>query len=188
MEACRSRLNSAEESYRLKREAIRQRYLDGGDDLLVGISWVSRNVDIGEAKSMLLADWRPVIDIPGVTFVDLQYGDTASERKAFEEATGAKIIHDDGIDQMKDLDAFAAQVAAMDLVITVSNTTAHMAGGLGVPAWVMLHTAPLNCWLLGRTDSLWYPSARLFRQSRVGEWADVVERLRDELREFTRRR
>jgi len=156
------------------REAIRQRYLDGGDDLLVGISWVSRNVDIGEAKSMLLADWRPVIDIPGVTFVDLQYGDTASERKAFEEATGAKIIHDDGIDQMKDLDAFAAQVAAMDLVISVSNTTVHFAGALGVPAWVMLNTSPLSSWLAQGTTSHLYPVHTLMRQSRRGDWADVI--------------
>jgi hypothetical protein len=52
----------------------------------------------------------------------------------------------------------------------------------------MLHVAPLNCWLLERADSPWYPSARLFRQTRVGEWTDVVARVRDALREFAGRR
>ncbi|MBI2585950.1 MAG: glycosyl transferase family 8, partial [Rhodospirillales bacterium] len=91
------------------------------------------------------------------------------------------------VDQMANLDDFAAQVAAMDLVISVSNTTVHMAGALGVPTWVMPHLVPLRVWLLGRADSPWYPSARLFRQARLGEWSDVVERVRGELREFTRR-
>jgi len=137
---------------------------------------------------MTLADFAPLAAVPGVTLVDLQYGDTAAERRAVEPATGAAVIHDAAVDQMADLDAFAAQVAAMDLVITVSNTTAHMAGGLGVPAWVMVHVAPLNCWLLERADSPWYPSARLFRQTRVGEWAGVVARVRDALRTFAGRR
>ena len=82
---------------------------------------------------------------------------------------------------MKDLDAFAAQVAAMDLVISVSNTTVHMAGALGVPVWVMLHMAPLNYWMVDRDDSPWYPSARLFRQSEPGRWADVIGRVEDAL-------
>jgi ADP-heptose:LPS heptosyltransferase len=78
---------------------------------------------------------------------------------------------------MSDLDAFAAQVAAMDLVISVSNTTVHMSGALGVPTWVMLNTVPLPCWLLERDDSPWYPSVRLFRQSAAGDWANVTERI-----------
>jgi len=156
------------------RDALRQRYLNGGDDLLVGISWVSRNLEIGEAKSMLLGDWRPVVDIPGVTFVDLQYGDTAKERAAFENDTNMHIIHDDAIDQMADLDAFAAQVAAMDLVISVSNTSVHFAGALGVPAWVLLNTSPLSTWLAEGSTSHLYPGHTLLRQKSRGNWADVI--------------
>jgi len=159
-----------------KRAALRDDYKAGGDDLLVGVSWLSKNRRVGRQKSMTLAELMPLA-VPGVTLVDLQYGDTAAERQAFEKATGATIVHDGTVDQMADLDAFAAQVAAMDVVVTVSNTAAHMAGALGVPVWVMLHVAPLNCWLLGRDDSPWYPSARLFRQTRAGAWGDVVGRV-----------
>ena len=157
-----------------KRDALRRRYPADGGDLLVGISWVSKNPDIGEAKSMLLKDWRPLMEIPRLTFVDLQYGDTGEEREAFEKDTGLALLHDPDIDSLLDLDAFAAQVAAMDLVISVSNTTVHMAGALGVPTWVMLNTAPLSCWLREGETSHLYPSVKLLRQSSPGEWADVI--------------
>ena len=129
-------------------------------------------------------DWRPLAEIEGIRFVDLQYGDTAEERARFERQTGTPIIHDDGIDQIADLDAFAAQVAAMDLIISVSNTTVHLSGALGVPTWVLLNTLPLCVWMAEGEDSPWYPSLRLFRQTRAGEWADVIGRVADALQDF----
>ncbi|MBI1986289.1 MAG: tetratricopeptide repeat protein [Rhodospirillales bacterium] len=170
-----------------KRTALREKYNAKDGDLLVGVAWISKNRKVGRQKSMTLRDLAPLAAVPGVTLVDLQYGDTAAERRTFEQATGTTLVHDAAVDQMASLDDFAAQVAAMDLVITVSNTTAHMAGALGVPAWVMLHVAPLNCWLLGRDDSLWYPSAQLFRQSRRDEWPEVVCRVTEALSEFVAR-
>ena len=158
-----------------KRSLLRKKYKDGGG-LLVGIAWHSGNERSGPKKSLTLADWAPLAKIPGVTLVDLQYGDWAADRLAFEKATGGTLLHDGGIDQTADLDAFAAQVAAMDLVITISNTTAHMAGALGVPVWVLLNTMPLNCWLLDRDDSPWYAAARLFRQTKPDDWVDVMMR------------
>ena len=158
-------------------QALKDRYRDGGDDRLVGIAWISKNPEIGKDKSMALADWRPLAEIGGIRFVDLQYGDTADERAEFEQDTGTPIIHDDAIDQMADMDAFAAQVAAMDLVISVSNTTVHVSGAMGVPTWVLLNTLPLCVWMAEGEDSPWYPSIRLFRQSQAGEWADVIGRV-----------
>ncbi|MCH2327695.1 MAG: tetratricopeptide repeat protein, partial [Rhodospirillales bacterium] len=163
---------------------LRENYLSDGESLLVGVAWVSKNKRIGAQKSMTLMELAPLTGIPGVRFIDLQYGDTAEERRQFEDHTGTTILHDEHVDQMSDLDAFAAQVAAMDLVISVSNTTVHMSGALGVPTWVMLNTVPLPCWLLERDDSPWYPSVRLFRQSAGGDWANVTERTCDALRAF----
>jgi len=169
-----------------RRDALRAKYRRGGE-LVVGIAWVSKNPRFGHQKSMKLAELAPLATVPGVTLVDLQYGDTAAERQAFEMATGTTLLHDDAVDQMASLDDFAAQVAAMDLVVSVSNTTVHMAGALGVPTWVMPHLVPLRVWLLGRADSPWYPSVRLFRQTQAGEWADVIDRVAQELGDLVAR-
>ena len=75
----------------------------------------------------------------------------------------------------------AAQVAAMDLVISIDNSTVHMAGALGVPVWVLLPYAPNWRWLLDREDSPWYPSALLIRQPRADSWDLVIETVRQRL-------
>jgi hypothetical protein len=71
------------------------------------------------------------------------------------------------------------------LVITVSNTTAHLAGALGVPTWVLLPAAPLNRWMLKRDDSPWYGSVRLFRQTTLGDWSGVVAATAQKLANYT---
>ncbi len=163
------------------RNQCRDRYLDFGNDTIVGISWSSKGPDYGEGKSMSLPDLRPVLEIPGVTFVDLQYGDTGDERAAFQKETGIEIVHDDCVDQLANLDDFASQVAAMDYVVTISNTTAHFAGALGIPSMVMLGYAPLWYWQLERDDCLWYPMSRLFRQAEMGDWSGVVSQTAEAL-------
>jgi len=167
-------------------ERLRAQYRAGGDTLLVGIGWHSKNPEIGAQKSLSLMDWQPLTEVPGVTFIDLQYGDTADERARFERETGTALHHDAGIDQMADLDAFAAQIAALDLVISISCTAVHIAGALGVPTWVLLNTPPLSCWMLERDDSPWYPSVKLLRQKQTGDWADVIGRAAAGLAEFPR--
>ena len=163
-------------------ENLKFQYRNGGGDFLVGLAWISKNPEVGGDKSMALMDWTPLAGIPGVTVIDLQYGDTEAERRAFEAATGTIIIRDDTIDQMDDLDAFAAQILAMDLVISVSNTTAHISGGLGVPTWVLLHVSPLSVWRQDGDTSPWYPSIRLFRQSKPGAWTDVITQVESALK------
>ena len=159
--------------------ALRGRYLEKGGDLLVGLAWFSKSPHYAKRKSMTLDDLGPVLGIPGITFVDLQYGDTEAARAAFTARTGIGIIHDDGVDQMADLDAFAAQVAALDAVVTISNTTAHMAGGLGVATLLMLDTSPIWYWRTEGEDSPWYPLVKLFRQRQAGDWGEVVGRVED---------
>lgn len=169
-----------------KTRAFREKY-DGGDSLKIGLAWLSKNKREGLSrregmnKSMALKDLSALAEIDGITLVDLQYGNTASERNAFAGQTGVTVLHDDDVDQMTDLDAFAAQVAAMDLVLSISNTTVHMAGALGVPCWVMLNAMPLHCWMRDRDDSPWYPSVRLFRQHSDGDWSGVINRIIPEL-------
>ena len=69
----------------------------------------------------------------------------------------------------------AALISRLDLVITVDTVIGHLAGALGRPVWILLSFSAYWAWLRGRTDSPWYPSARLFRQTQLGDWKSVVE-------------
>lgn len=85
-------------------------------------------------------------------------------------------------DVLKDFSDTAALVEAMDLVISVDTSVAHLAGALGKTVWILLPYSPDFRWMLAREDSPWYPSARLFRQPSVGDWASVVSRVCEALR------
>lgn len=77
--------------------------------------------------------------------------------------------------------ATARLMRALDLVITIDSMSAHLAGALGVPVWTLLHAEPDWRWMRERDDSPWYPTMRLFRQERAGEWEPVIGRVRAEL-------
>jgi hypothetical protein len=163
------------------RTTLRDRYNDQGAGLLVGLAWHSDSPSAGLESSLSLSELRPLLETPNTTFIDLQYGDTTKQREAFTGETGIDIFHDDQVDQMSDLDTFAGQVRAMDLVVSIDNSTAHLAGALGVPTWALLRSLPFWLWGLSREDSLWYSSMRLFRQKNRGDWADVMESAAREL-------
>ena len=87
---------------------------------------------------------------------------------------------------LEDFADTAALMDRLDLVITVDSAPAHLAGTLGRPAWVLLPFTPYWFWLLDREDSPWYPSVRLFRQSKRADWGAVFQRLAAELQSFER--
>lgn len=158
--------------------ALRARYAADGHDRVVGISWMSGARREAAEKSIDLLAWAPVLCLPGIRFVSLQYGSVARQVEAARAALGVDIVLDPGIDQLRDLDGFAAQVAAMDHVVTISNVAAHLAGALGRPGTVLLPRARgLKWqWLLERPDSPWYPSLALLRQRAQGDWSDPIAR------------
>jgi hypothetical protein len=86
-------------------------------------------------------------------------------------------------DALHDFADTAALVDAVDLVISIDTSVAHLAGAMGKPLWVMLPFNPDWRWMLEREDCLWYPSARLFRQSAAAQWTDVLRRVGAALRE-----
>jgi ADP-heptose:LPS heptosyltransferase len=113
----------------------------------------------------------------------LQYGDTSEEQAELYAARGLRLTRAAEIDNYNDIDGLAALIDACDIVVTVSNTTAHLAAALGKPVLVMLPFSPglLWYWHLDSEDSVWYPGARLFRQHHIGDWAGVIQRVREEL-------
>ncbi|MEQ8664179.1 MAG: tetratricopeptide repeat protein [Rhodospirillales bacterium] len=166
-------------------ERCRERYRKHGSEKLVGLAWRSAGSAYSSEKSIARSDLAAVLAADDATFVNLQYGDVADDLAFFRSETGVSVVDDPEIDQMASLDDFAAQVAAMDAVVTISNTTAHVAGGLGVPTVLMLGHAPLWYWQLGRDDSLWYPGIRIVRQDAPGDWSDVASGAAESLRNLT---
>lgn len=155
---------------------LRRRLEDGRGDgrRLIGVSWSSKNAAVGHLRSIPLARLAHALERPGVRLVSLQYGDVAAE-------AAAAGVTDPGLDAWGDIDGLAALISAMDLVVSVDNSTVHLAGGLGCPAWALLpHSAEWR-WMQGRHDTVWYPSVRLFRQTAPGDWDGVLRELGEAL-------
>lgn len=132
----------------------------------VGLVWAGNPAHGNDARrSMPPEALAPVLAVPGVRFVGLQIGGVAPPGVA------------DLAPRLHDLADTAAALSALDLVIAVDTAAAHLAGALGRPAWVALPYAPDWRWQLGRADSPWYDSVRLFRQPSPGDWAGVAAEL-----------
>jgi hypothetical protein len=131
-------------------------------------------------RSLPLARLAPLLEMEPVSFVSLQ-----RELSDPDAAMLAGISRVTPIGtELRDFDDTAAVLGLCDLVITVDTAVAHLAGALGRPTWILLPFAPDWRWLLERTDSPWYSSARLYRQPAVGDWEGVVARVREDLAEW----
>jgi hypothetical protein len=91
-------------------------------------------------------------------------------------------------EELRDFADTAALLECLDLLVSVDTSVVHLAGALGRPVWTLLAKGPDWRWMLGRTDSPWYPTMRLFRQERLGDWPGVLARVGDELRRFVTQR
>jgi hypothetical protein len=164
----------------LKPDPVRVRRLQArlrtDDRTIVGVSWKSQNPKFEKAKSARLLDFESLLRLPGCRFVDLQYGNTFAEREGVEHELGVRVEHLDDIDNTNDLDGLAALMAACDLVVTVSNTTAHLSGATGCPTVVFAPYghARLWYWFKDRNDSPWYPHLQVLRQNAGEPWADLI--------------
>jgi len=166
---------------------IRKRYQKlAGGRMLVGISWKSTGINQRRAllKSTVLEDWTSILSQQDCYFINLQYGDVKEELTQLQQQTDLIIYQDEKIDSLRNLDDFAAQVSALDLVISTSNTTVHVAGALGKPVWTLLSYVPDWRWMLEREDTPWYPSMRLFRQSETGDWPGIFVQVNSALEQL----
>ena len=155
-----------------------QARLKSANQLVCGLSWDSKHTENGRTKRMSLTDLLPALQVSNVHFVDLQYGDTQAERQSLANMHGVAMTHMDDVDNFHDIDKLAALIQACDVVVTVSNSTAHLAAALGKATLVMLpHHTPLWYWHLQEMISPWYPSATLLRQHNAGDWKPVVQQV-----------
>ena len=143
----------------------------------VGLAW-SGNVLPDPNRSMTLADALALLT-DGVEIISLQKEIRAADAALLAARTDIRHYGDD----LKDFADTAALIACVDLVISIDTSVAHLAGALGKPLWVMLPYNPDWRWMVDREDCLWYPSARLFRQTTIGDWREVLQRVRAALHE-----
>ena len=154
-----------------------QQRLAGGSALKVGLVW-SGALKYGHNRHRAMAAERlaPLLEIEGVSWFSLQVGEPKRELARFPHG---KITDLSG--ELTDFTETAGALLALDLVVSTDTAVPHLAGALARPAWVMLAFMPDWRWLLDRETSPWYPTMRLFRQPRRGEWGTVVERVAAEL-------
>lgn len=172
-----------------KKATFRERYLSRTPgQRVVGIAWHSGRKRDGWLKTIPLELWVPILKQPKTTFVSLQYGNHMDEIEAARSETKCDLILDPDVDPLKDMDTFAAQVAAMDLVVTNSNAAAHVAGAAGVPVWTLVpHLGSGGLpwyWFKEGKNSPWYDTMTLYRQTQWQKWNDVIDDVAKDLTAF----
>lgn len=159
-------------------ERWRKRLMDDIAPRKIAIAWSGRAAFQDDRwRSLTLNDLAPLASIENTTFYSVQVGPAAKQLESPPQ--GLKVI-----DLSADLTDFAETAAAlmqMDLLITSDTAVAHLAGALDMPVWLLASFSPDWRWLTEREDSPWYPSMRLFRQPQIGDWAEPIARIANEL-------
>jgi len=167
----------------------RERFRQDGirDDLLkIGVVWAGNldNIPLRH-RSFELRQLAPYLKLSGVQLIGLQKGaETATQVERLPE----DLAFPNYGEEFEDFTDTAAAIENLDLVVTIDTAVAHLAGAMGKPVWTMLAYPPDWRWLLEREDNPWYPTMRLFRQEKMGEWWPLFERVADALREQVRER
>lgn len=160
----------------------RERYQQLKPGIKIGISWRGgHNSASKKARSIDLSLWQALLQTPDAVFINLQYGDCTQELESFARQSAIHIHHWEDVDPLSNMDDFAAQIAALDLVICIDNSTVHLAGALGVPTWVLLPYVADWRWFLEREDSPWYDSLYLIRARTSDDWPAVFTRVQQAL-------
>ena len=182
--ACATRLDSIPATvpylHADQAEQLRWAQRIGGERLRVGIVWAGNPATRWDRfRSPGLDSVAPLFSVPGIDFVVLQMGPGRQQMDAYPLPPNVLDLGS----EIGDLTDTAAIMSGLDLVISSCTGPLHLAGALGVPAWAMIPFAPHFPWLLERTDTLWYPTMRLYRQEQPGrDWSGVVGHISDDLK------
>lgn len=160
----------------------RERLGQTGSGMKVGISWRGGgNEQVRRQRTLDLAAWRPVLRLPDVTFINLQYDLRPGELERAAQDMQVMVHHWAESNLFTDLESVAALMACLDMIVSVDNSTVHLAGALGRPVLALLPLIADWRWMVGREDSPWYPSVKLLRQPAAGEWGPVLDRVVSEI-------
>ena len=147
--------------------------------IICGLSWTSKNNEIGNNKSITLGTLKPLLLMEDITFIDLQYNDTSIEKERFYSDNSIRINEVETIDNFNDLNGIASLIEICDFVITVSNTNAHISGALGKKTFLLLPKGKgrLWYWTSSGNKSLWYPSIEVVEQNVAGSWDSAIKKI-----------
>jgi len=149
-----------------------------GAEIKVGIVWAGNpNHPQDLDRSIPLKNILPILRVKGARYFSLQKDLRHGDKETLD--VNSQIVRLD--QEINDFEDTAAIVMSLDLVISIDTSVVHLAGALGRPIWLLLPSNPDWRWLLDRSDSPWYPTARLFRQIDTGEWSTVIDDVRVEL-------
>jgi Flp pilus assembly protein TadD len=166
-------------------ERWRERLMDAGPGRKVGVAWTGGLPGtLRAARSYSLETLRPLLATPEASFVALEFLDCGTEVAAFNGGGDARVHR--WPEALKTLDETAALVAALDLVITVTTATAHLAGALGRPTWVLVPSVPTWRYMWQGERVPWYPSMRVLRGHGAGGATALIEETRVSLDGFIR--
>jgi predicted O-linked N-acetylglucosamine transferase (SPINDLY family)/ADP-heptose:LPS heptosyltransferase len=145
--------------------------------LKVGIAWAGSPVHRNDRhRSIEIEKLKPLLEVAGARFFSLQVGARSTDLAAVAPVPVADLSS-----ELTDFGETAAAVANLDLIISADTALVHLAGALNKPVWTLLPFSPDWRWLLARNDSPWYPSMRLFRQAKLGDWDGVIAAVRQAL-------
>jgi hypothetical protein len=159
-----------------KMQSLRAKYQEKAQGrAIIGIAWASPKAKYARAKGAALEHWGALLS-RGHFFVSLQYGDADAEIEAARARFGADIYCDPDVDQMRSIEDFATQIAALDHVVSVSNTTVHVAGAIGARCVVLTPPGRGLHWYWGLQGATtpWYPSLRLVRRPFGAPWDEEI--------------
>ena len=155
-------------------EQMRRWVRSTGKRYSVGISWSSINPDTGPSRSLRPEQLIDALARPDVQLISMQYGSTVESILAQQVRVANRLLVPADLDVTNDLDGLAALMSACDLVVSIGNTTAHLASALGRPTWVLTPMVGSWRWMAHGETPPWYPSAKVFRQSKAGDWSTVL--------------
>ena len=147
---------------------------------ICGLSWISKNEDIGDKKSISLEILKPILSIDNIEFLDLQYNDTSDEKNRFYKTSGIKINKIEKIDNYNDLNGITSLIDICDFIITVSNTNAHISGALGKDTFLLLPKGKGKLWYWSSHEDrcFWYNSIQIIEQKHLDSWDHPIKTLK----------
>ena len=150
---------------------------------IVGISWTSKNQEVGKDKSIRLTDLMPILNLKNLTLLDLEYNDSEKEKSNLYKNSGLKIHRFKDLDYFNDILGVSSIINSCDVIITCSNVNAHISGALGKKTFLLLPIGKgrLLNWSSKKNHSLWYPSIKIFQQTIPGDWSGPIIKIKKEI-------